>query len=94
MPATISNKKYYIKINSSGVYIKFRSKMASAYIIPLDITSNENMQANKTYNISTIRDKPDKTHINIKQAYYHSRFYSNDKYWVKCCLWMSKANMR
>lgn len=68
MPPTISNKKYFIKINSSGVYIKLKGKMAYAYIPNLDISMNENIQANNTYNISNIQNTSNKNHIIIKRV--------------------------
>lgn len=68
MPPTISNKKYFIKINSSGVYIKLKCKMAYAYIPNLDISMNENIQANNTYNISNIQNTSNKNHIIIKRV--------------------------
>jgi C4-type Zn-finger protein len=68
MPPTISNKKYFLKINSSGVYIKLKGKMAYAYIPNLDISMNENIQANNVYNISNIQNTSNNKHIIIKRV--------------------------
>lgn len=68
MPATISSKHYNFTVNSTGVYVRFMSKIATAYITPMRITnrkygSNVVLEPNKTYNISNIKDEHD--HINI-----------------------------
>ncbi len=67
MPKNISDKKFNIKINSSGVYIKFKSKIACAYIAPIQIYPDTNIDPNKTYNISNMRNKRNKTYIIIKK---------------------------
>jgi hypothetical protein len=72
MPPAISNKPYYITVNSSGVYIRFNGKMGIAFITPMWISKNEEhhfnvvMQANKTYNISNNINEHDSTCIKIK----------------------------
>ena len=73
MPVTIANKSYRVHVNSSGVFIKFNGKMGSAFITPVKISNNPRygyyafMEANKTYNISNIKNEFNHDCIIIKQ---------------------------
>jgi hypothetical protein len=73
MPITIVNKPYIVHVNSSGVFIKFNGRMGSAFITPLKISNNPKygdyaiMEANKTYNISNIKNEFNQDRIIIKQ---------------------------
>ncbi len=73
MPLKIANKPYKVHVNSSGVFIKFNGKMGSAFISPVKISNNPRydynalMEANKTYNISNIKNEFNQDCIIIKQ---------------------------
>lgn len=73
MPITIANKPYNVHVNSSGVFIKFNNKMGSAFISPVKISNNPRydynviMEADKTYNISNIKNEFDQDCIIVKQ---------------------------
>jgi hypothetical protein len=73
MPPTIVNKPYIVHVNSSGVFIRFNGKMGSAFISPVKISNNPRydynvlMEANKTYNISNIKNEFNYDCIIIKQ---------------------------
>jgi hypothetical protein len=74
MPSTVANKSYKVHVNSSGVFIKFNNKMGSAFISPLKISNNPRydynvcMEADKTYNISNIKNEFNQDCIIIKQV--------------------------
>ncbi len=73
MPPTIANIPYIVHVNSSGVFIRFNGKMGSAFISPVKISNNPRydynvlMEANKTYNISNIKNEFNYDCIIIKQ---------------------------
>ncbi|MDD3985916.1 MAG: hypothetical protein PHY59_08630 [Methanobacterium sp.] len=73
MPPKIGDKSYRIHVNSSGVFIKFSGKMGSAYICPMKISNDPRfgfyalMDANKTYNISHIKNEFNQDIILIKE---------------------------
>ncbi|MBZ2166559.1 hypothetical protein [Methanobacterium spitsbergense] len=73
MPPTTANKSYIVHVNSSGVFIRFNGKMGSAFISPVKISNNLRydynvfMEANKTYNISNIKNEFNYDCIIIKQ---------------------------
>lgn len=73
MPSTIVNNPYKVHVNSSGVFIKFDNKMGSAFISPVKISNNPRydynviMEANRTYNISNIKNEFNQDCIIIKQ---------------------------
>lgn len=69
IPAT---KHYNITVNSTGVYVRFKGKIGTAYITPIMISSskygsNVLLEPNITYNISNITDEHDNTKIIIKR---------------------------
>ena len=72
LPATLSNKHYKVRINSTGVYVIFLGKIGTAFITPLTISNGKYdsyalLEPNKTYNISNIKDEHDRMKIIIKQ---------------------------
>jgi hypothetical protein len=74
MPAKIGNKPYSIKINSSGVYVRFNNNIGTAFITPMRISegrfhSNILLEPNKTYNISNIENINNYNEINIEKIY-------------------------
>jgi hypothetical protein len=71
MPPKIGNKPYYLKINSSGVYIRFKNNIGTAFITPMKLSvagyhSDILLEPGKTYNISNIRYKNNYNEIDIK----------------------------
>jgi len=72
-PLKIGDKSYRIHVNSSGVFIKFSEKMGSAYICPIKVSNDPRfgfyvlMEANKTYNISHIKNEFNQDIILIKE---------------------------
>ncbi len=72
MPSKIANKPYYFTINSSGVYVRFKNNIGTAFITKMKITdgkysSNIILEPNKTYNISNIKHNDYGIEIIIKK---------------------------
>ena len=72
MPSNISNKKYEIKVNSSGVYIFIGGMVGKSYINPKKISKSNNfiednvwMHGNRRYLIKNIKSFDDNNWIVI-----------------------------
>ena len=72
MPLKIANKPYKFTINSSGVYVRFKNNIGTAFITKMRITdgkysSNIILEPNRTYNISNIKHDDNGIEIIIKK---------------------------
>jgi hypothetical protein len=70
MPPTVADEPYSIKINSSGVYIRYRKMVGTAFI-PSNVISespNITMLPDETYNISNVKDENQNTVVMIKKV--------------------------
>jgi hypothetical protein len=72
MPPKIGNNPYYLKINSSGVYIRYKNNIGMAFITPMKISmagyhSNIILEPDRTYNISNIKYGNNYNEIDIKK---------------------------
>ncbi len=74
MPANISDRSYYLKVNSSGVYIFIDNMIGKSFINPRKISysdklveSNVYMNRNRSYLIKNVRDSGGNSWIVISQ---------------------------
>jgi hypothetical protein len=72
MPPTVANETYSIKINSSGVYIRYRNMLGTAFIPPNIIpdiqSSNITMLPDENYNFSNVKDENQNNVVVIKKV--------------------------
>ena len=71
MPSDIANNPYYFTLNSSGLYVRYKNNIGTAFITKMKITdgkysSNIILEPNKTYNISNVKYKNNCNEIIIK----------------------------
>ena len=61
LPENITDKKYYVKVNSSGVYVIIEGMIGKAYVVPKKISNSYSlqetpvlMQGGATYEITNV----------------------------------------